>query len=129
MENVYENYKKQLDEVFNRYHRKNAICYLKEDGSRLTSTYGQLKETVFQIGRILADVPLRPSDRIAVLSPHMPFAAQVIVALSYLGYTAVPKAYRKLYITIMKKSRHMNAAAKRSNDLATKYNEICYGGF
>lgn len=53
-------------------------------------TYADLCGQITQLSALMAATTMRPADRIAVLAPHASGTVLTLLALAWLGYTAVP---------------------------------------
>ena len=85
----YQDFGNKLDDIFQTYERKTAIVeYVSEENVRKYS-YGELFEYAMKVKLALARLNVLPKERAAVLARPSAQSAMLLLALSYLGYTAV----------------------------------------
>lgn len=89
MKYTYKDYKNKLEGIFNKYANRSAIVSLHSDDTKTVLNYSDVLGIANNIGKILAEFGLKRADRIAVVTPHSPYAVVLNLSLAYLGYTAV----------------------------------------
>ncbi|MBR6384663.1 MAG: AMP-binding protein [Ruminococcus sp.] len=82
-------FRRIIDGVFLKKSEQTAIAdYINENKNRRYS-YGKLKETIGRIGETLEKNGIYPPERVALPTKPSAKSAIILLALSYLGYTAV----------------------------------------
>ena len=84
-----QDYRKRLDRVFARYHGKTAIVDCISEKEQQRYSYRKLQKMTEHIGLVLEHSGIRPGERVAVLTRPSADTAVTLLALAYLGYTAV----------------------------------------
>ena len=84
-----QDYRKQLDGVFRRTPGKSAIVNLINEKEKRIYTYRKLERMTAHVKRVLESNGISPCERVAVLTPPSGDMAAMLLALAYLGYTAV----------------------------------------
>lgn len=85
----YSDLKNKIDEVFNEYGEKAAIVGLSDDGNRNLNTFQEILCGADKLKVLLEGLEIGRAERIALLSPHSPYAAACVIQLAYIGVTAV----------------------------------------
>lgn len=86
---LFEDFRNQMDRIFETMFSKTAIVSLNPDKTRTTLKYSDIAYITEKIKNMLGDAGLKKSDRIAVASPHTSYTTALTISLAYLGYTAV----------------------------------------
>ena len=84
-----QDYRKKMDRVFARTPGKTAIVNCINENEQRRYTYRKLQKMTEHIRRVLEHSGIRPGERIAVLTRPSADMAVTLLALAYLGYTAV----------------------------------------
>lgn len=84
---TYNDFKSKLNETWLKYSSKTAIVCIGKDISPLC--FCDLSHIANRVTNLLSDAGLRHADRVAVISPHSPYAVVINLALAYAGFTAV----------------------------------------
>ena len=84
-----EDFVKRMDAVFQKYDEKTAIVDYQSEKYAKRYTYGQLREVTMLVGDALLSQGIQKSERVAVLARPSAQSAMILLALSYLGYSAV----------------------------------------
>lgn len=82
-------YKNQLESVCVQYGDKNAITYMRNDGTKTYYTFKQILELIQNAEKQFETVGLIPGDRAAIIVPHSPFAIFAGLSLAYSNITSV----------------------------------------
>lgn len=85
----YSDLKNKIDEVFNEYGEKAAIVGLSDDGNRNLNTFQEILCDADKLKVLLEEVGIGRAERIALLSPHSPYAAACVIQLAYIGVSVV----------------------------------------
>lgn len=85
----YSDLKNKIDEVFDEYGEKAAIVGLSDDGNQTLNTFQEILSGADKLKVLLKEVGIGRAERIALLSPHSPYAAACVIQLAYIGVTAV----------------------------------------
>jgi len=84
-----QDYRKKMDRVFARTPGKTAIVNCINENEQRRYTYRKLQKMTEHIRLVLEHCGIRPGERIAVLTRPSADMAVTLLALAYLGYTAV----------------------------------------
>ena len=84
-----QDYRRMIDRVFRETPGKAAIVNLISDTEKRIYSYQKLKRMTEHVRRVLTQNGLQPGERVAVLAPSSGNTAVMLLALAYLGYTAV----------------------------------------
>lgn len=84
---TYNDFKSKLNETWLKYSSKTAIVCIGKDISPLC--FCDLSHIANRVTNLLSDAGLRHADRVAVISPHSPYAVVINLVLAYAGFTAV----------------------------------------
>ncbi|MBQ3947626.1 MAG: AMP-binding protein, partial [Ruminococcus sp.] len=82
-------FKRTMDRLFMTKSGKAAIVDHITENKAYRYSYGRLKTMINEVGEILKSAGIAPAERIAVLTKPSAKTAIMLLALSYLGYTAV----------------------------------------
>ena len=82
-------FKRTMDRIFMTKSGKAAIVDHITENKAYRYSYGRLKTMINEVGEILKSAGIAPTERIAVLTKPSAKTAIMLLALSYLGYTAV----------------------------------------
>lgn len=82
-------FKQQLEFVCEKYADKAAVTYMRNGGTKTDFTFKQIFGQIQNARKQFESVGLRPGDRVAVISPHSPFAVVAMFALAYSNITSV----------------------------------------
>ena len=82
-------FKRTMDRIFMTKSGKAAIVDHITENKAYRYSYGRLKKMINEVGEILKSAGIAPAERIAVLTKPSAKTAIMLLALSYLGYTAV----------------------------------------
>lgn len=80
---------KRIDEVFQKYGKKVAVVDYRSEKDSREYTFGQIKAVALRVRDELLEKGILPTERVAVLARPSAHSAILLLALSYLGYTAV----------------------------------------
>ncbi len=86
---AYEEYCNKLESICQKYEKKVAITYMREEGRISKITYGQILEGGRKIHDFLKQANIHKGDRVAVLAPHSPQVVLAGIALAYCNVTTV----------------------------------------
>lgn len=86
---THRDFKNRVDTVCDKYNTKSAIVALHNDDSKTINTFGELRKGAIKLKKILDELGISRGERIAVLSPHSPYAAACVIQLAYIGITTV----------------------------------------
>ena len=84
---AYGSFCNRVDEILQRYAEKNSFTYIKNGGNRESYTFYDVAEFLKLAGDEFKRIGLLRGDRVAIVSPHSPFAVFVGMALAYYGVT------------------------------------------
>lgn len=84
---TYNDFKSRINEIWQKYSDKTAIVCIEEGIPPLR--FSDLFLIANRVNDLLSDAGLRPSDRVAVISPHSPYMIVLNLVLAYAGFTAV----------------------------------------
>lgn len=79
----------RMKAVMERFSGKTALTDIDRTGCT-SITYAGLYEKIIQLSSLMEETGLRPADRVAVAAPHGSGTVLTLLALAWLGYTAVP---------------------------------------
>lgn len=85
----HEIYMKKIVTLAEKYRNKTAITYMREDGKRTTTSYGEILEGCEKVKEILDSVGVVAGDRVAIISPHSPQAVLASIGLAYANVQTV----------------------------------------
>ena len=80
---------KCIDQVFQKYEKKTAVMDFQSEKDFRKFSFGQIKAYTEKIGDALLEKGVQKTERVAVLARPTAYSAMLLLALSYLGYTAV----------------------------------------
>lgn len=84
---TYNDFKSRINETWQKYSDKTAIVCIEKDIPPLR--FSDLFLIANRVNDLLSDAGLKPSDRVAVISPHSPYMIVLNLVLAYAGFTAV----------------------------------------
>jgi len=87
--NGHKEFTERLEYICGKYADKPAITYMRDDDSKECYTFGDLFRIITQGAECFAKFGLYPGDRVAIISPHSPYAVMSSVALAYANITSV----------------------------------------
>ena len=82
-------FQKQVEQIIEKYGKKNAITYMRNDDTEDKMTFGEIGEFLKKQKRFFEQKGLHSGDRVAIVFPHSPWAIINILALSYTGVTSI----------------------------------------
>lgn len=96
---TYNDFKSRINEIWQKYSDKTAIVCIEEGIPPLR--FSDLFLIANRVNDLLSDAGLRPSDRVAVISPHSPYMIVLNLVLAYAGFTAylLTHLYRRKNVT------------------------------
>lgn len=89
MEDFLRKYQKCIDNTFQKYAEKTAICYMHENESDTAFSFEAIYRAITSFGNILKTHGLFQGDRVAIVSPHSPFSIVAGISLAYWNLTSV----------------------------------------
>lgn len=90
MKTAYHEYVKQLNKIFSSYSNKNAVTYMRNNGSLDKLTFNDIGNFIHDSVDTFKKINLVRGDRVAVISVQSPWTVFMSVALTYSGITIVP---------------------------------------
>lgn len=90
MDNGYIEYKNRIDTVLNKYGKKIAVKYMRNNGNIDTTTFARIRCFFRSVQGKMAQMNLLPGDRIAILAPLSPASVFIGLAMTYCNVTIVP---------------------------------------
>ncbi len=85
----YRIYRERLESLCLREPGRNAVYYMKEDGSRELWSYRDFLDGLAAADELLNSIGTVRGDRIAVISPHSPYSVITGMGIAYSGRTSV----------------------------------------
>ena len=82
-------FQKQVEWIIEKYGKKNAITYMRNDDTEDKMTFGEIGDFLKKQKCFFEQKGLRSGDRVAIVFPHSPWAIINILALSYTGITSI----------------------------------------
>lgn len=79
----------RVDDILLQYKHKNAITYMRNSGSDDKLTFQTVGTLIQKTKQELTCLGLFAGDRVAIISPHSPWAVILGFALAYAGMTMV----------------------------------------
>jgi len=89
MNSTYIEYKSRVNNVCSIYAEKSAIVYMRENGERTVTTFGEMLHGYKKLADIILKANIVPGDRVAVITPHSPQGILSALGLAYNNVTAV----------------------------------------
>ncbi len=84
-----ENLKNRLNRVFNKYSKKEALTYMKDDGTKEHYTFSNILIMIKNWENFFYCCGLQKGDRVAIIAPNMPKTIIAGLALAYSNITTV----------------------------------------
>lgn len=86
---MYKKYKAAVDDVIKRYNMKTAFTYMRSNGKNDKVTFTEIGSFFCNAIQEYKNIGLLSGDRVAIVSPHSPWAVFHGMALNYAGITIV----------------------------------------
>ncbi len=86
---THNDFVKTADIIIKSYENKIAVTYMQDNNANVVYSFGDIKNYILKAGKVLSNAGIIEGDRVAVISPHSPYAAITVIALAYLNITAV----------------------------------------
>lgn len=86
---MYTTYKTKIDDVLKKYTEKNAITYMRNSGENTKLSFNEIETYLHCVEENAEEIGLMQGDRVAIISPHSPWAVFTGIALTYVGFTIV----------------------------------------
>ena len=80
---------KRLENVCKKYTKKTAITYMQNGKTKTLITFGSILQCVQNAKNRFEKVGLKSGDRVAIISPHSPYAVIAGLSLAYSNITSV----------------------------------------
>ena len=90
METAYHEYVKRLNTIISSYSNKNAVTYMRNNGSSDKLTFKEIGNFIHDSVESFKKINLVSGDRVAVISVQSPWVVIISLALTYSGITIVP---------------------------------------
>ncbi|MCM1314820.1 MAG: AMP-binding protein [Muribaculaceae bacterium] len=90
MKNGYIKYRHTIDKIISHYSEKNAVRYMRNNGSIDTLTFAQLGKFFRDVENKMSLMRLGAGDRAVILAPLSPAGVFTGIALTYCNVTVVP---------------------------------------
>jgi len=85
----YKGFIKRIKSACEKYADKAAITYIRNNNTKTFFTFGELYSHITSIKKQFTKVGLKPGDRVAIISPHSPFAIIAGLSIAYSNLTSV----------------------------------------
>lgn len=82
-------FQQKVKEIIEKYSTKTAISYMKNNGKDETITFREIGDFIHNAEEEFEEMGLAKGDRVAIISPHSPYAVFTGMALTYSGITVV----------------------------------------
>ena len=86
---MYKNYKIKVNEIIKKQNGKIAFTYMRNSGEDIQESFESIENYLCMIESCISDYGLKRGDRVAIISPHSPWAVFAGIALAYAGITIV----------------------------------------
>lgn len=86
---MYKRFRESIDNVVNKYGNKTAITYIRNSGENIQLLFADIKQFLYETEESIIKYGLQKGDRVAIVSPHSPWAAFTGISLAYVGITIV----------------------------------------
>lgn len=86
---MYTEFQQKINEIIKKYNIKTAVTYMKKNGEDETITFNEIGEFIHNAAQEFKQIGLVRGDRVAIISPHSPYAVFMGMALAYSGITVV----------------------------------------
>ncbi len=90
MEVNYRNYRQKIEEVLRDYSGKNAVTYMRSNGTTEKLSFHDIEVFLHKASEDLEKYNIIPGDRVAIVSPLSPYAVIISIVLTYMNITIVP---------------------------------------
>ena len=88
-EQGHQEFAEQLEQICTQYANKNAIVYMRNDGSKTFFTFKEIYNHIQVSREQFAQAGLHSGDRVAIIAPHSPFAIMAGLSLACSNLTSV----------------------------------------
>ncbi len=86
---MYNKFQQKMDQIIQKYNTKTAITYLKTNGEEEKRSFSEVGVFIHGAAGDFQEMGLVRGDRVAIVSPHSPYAVFMGLALAYSGMTIV----------------------------------------
>ena len=86
---MYAQFQYKINNVIQKYNTKTALTYMKNNGKDETMTFSEIGDFVYNAAKEFERIGLGRGDRVAIISPHSPYAIFMGMALAYSGIIVV----------------------------------------
>lgn len=83
----HERFKNRVETIANTYSSKTAVTYMRNSGSMDKLTFSDIWNFIRSAGVSFENMGLKQGDRVAIVSPHSPYAVFIGMSLTYYGIT------------------------------------------
>ena len=85
----FKKFTERLETVCGGYANKTAITYMRNDDSKTFFSYGEIIKSINAAKEHFTRIGLRPGDRVAIITPHSPYAVIAGLSLAFSNITSV----------------------------------------
>lgn len=82
-------FRETIDNVLKKYSEKTAITYMRNNGEDTKLSFSDVENFLHMTEKSIGEYGLQKGDRVAIISPHSPWAAFTGISLAYAGITIV----------------------------------------